>query len=307
MARTRDGNSTLFSASMAGTLRLIGYLALACILMVVDYRNHWLMHARYGAAAIVQPAYRLAALPAEAFDVISDNLRSRHQLNAENRRLRESLLQANARLNRMRALGRENRKLKRLLDTRSTLGMDAQMARLIDVDLGAYRHRVVIDTGSSEGVTAGQAVIDSGGVMGQVVDVLPDMSTVMLITDPNSAVPVVNARTSERTVAYGSRDGSLLRLPNIPVSADMRSGDRLVTSGLGGRFAPGLPVGRIQSVHADAAGTFLRAAAQPAAHLRRSSHVLLLRDVAPPIGPPAPAASVGPPVSLAGPAAGDAS
>ncbi len=299
MALTRDGNSTLFSASMAGTLRLIVYLALACVLMVVDYRGHWLQRARYGAAVVIEPLYKLAALPSQAVDTVHVAFASRKQLTSENRRLRQDLLLANARLNRMASVAKQNDKLKQLLDTRRSLKMNVQLAQLIDVDLGAYRHRIMLNVGTHQGISEGQVVIDAEGIMGQVVEVLPDTCVVMLITDPDAAVPVVIERTGQRTVAYGSRAGGLLQLPNLPVSADVRTGDELLTSGLGGRFPPGFPVGRIESVHPDAAGMFLAAAARPAARLEYSSNVLLLRDLAPPVGPPAPATVAGPPVSLA--------
>lgn len=299
MALTRDGNSTLFSASMAGTLRLIVYLALACVLMVVDYRSHWLTRARYGAAVVIQPLYKLAALPSQAVDTARVAFSSRKELTSQNRRLRQDLLLANARLNRMASVAKQNHKLKQLLDTRRSLKMNVQLAQLIDVDLGAYRHRIMLNVGANQGITTGQVVIDADGVMGQVVEVLPDTCVAMLITDPDAAVPVVVERTGQRTVAYGSRAGGLLQLPNIPVSADVQVGDDLLTSGLGGRFPSGFPVGRIESVKPDASGMFLTAAAQPAARLEYSSNVLLLRDLAPPVGPPGPAAMAGPPTSLA--------
>ncbi len=301
MALTRDANSTLFSASMAGTLRLIVYLALACVLMVVDYRGHWLSRIRYTAAVVVEPVYKLAGLPSRAIESARVAFASRKKLTADNQRLRQDLMLANARLNRMAAVAKQNHKLKQLLETRQSLEMKVQLARLIDVDLGPYRHRIMLNVGARQGVTPGQVVIDADGIMGQVVEVMPDTCVAMLVTDPDSAVPVVIERSGQRTVAHGMRLGDRLVLPNIPVSADVRAGDELLTSGLGGRYPPGFPVGRIVSVEPDASGMFLKAVARPAAHLAHSSNVLLLRDLAPPVGPPAPAQSAGPPVSLASP------
>src|SRR5690625_439419 len=299
MALTRDGNQTLFSASMAGTLRLIVYLALACVLMVFDHHGHWLAKARYGAAFVIEPAYRLAGLPSQAIDNLQVAFASRKKLTEQNRRLRQDLLLANARLNRMAAVAKQNHKLKQLLETQRTLGMKVQLARLIDVDLGTYRHRIMLNVGSNQGVTPGQVIIDADGSTGQVVAALPDSCAGRLVTDADSAIPGVIDRTGVRTVAHGSRQGGRLLLPDIPVSADVRAGDRLLTSGLGGRYPPGFPVGTIASVKPGASGMFLRAVAQPAAHLKRSSNVLLLRDLAPPMGPPAPAIPMGPPVKLA--------
>lgn len=299
MALTRDGRSSLFSASMAGTLRLIVYLALAAVLMVLDHRNAWLPKLRYAGALVIEPFYRLAGLPAEGLHAARVAFADRKKLTEDNQRLREDLLLANARLNRMAAVAKQNQRLKQLLETQHTLGMNVQLARLIDIDLGPFRHRVVLNVGARDGVSAGQVVIDAHGIMGQVTEVLPTTCTVMLVTDPNHAVPVTDARTGLRTVAYGSREGGLLAMPNIPVSADVKVGDRLVTSGLGGRFPPGFPVGTVIRVEPDLSGMFLVARARPAADLEHSGDVLLLRDLAPPMGPPAPASTVGPPAALA--------
>jgi len=121
----------------------------------------------------------------------------------------------------------------------------------------------------------------------------------MLVTDPAHAIPVVVERSGLRTVAYGARDGSGMVLPNIPLAADVRPGDKLLTSGLGGRFPPGFPVGKVESVGLGASGMFRAAQVQPAADIDRSEDVLLLHDQAEPAGPPTPAAPSGPPTGLA--------
>ncbi|WP_250633977.1 rod shape-determining protein MreC [Pinirhizobacter soli] len=302
MALNRDGSSPLFSPSVAGTLRLIVYMALACVLMVLDHRNGWMSRLRYGGSAIIEPVYRLASLPSDAFRTASVAFADRKLLTEANQRLRENLLLANAKLNRMASVAEQNERLKELLDTQHSLGITVQLARLIDVDLGAYRHRVTLNLGARDGVSVGQVVIDARGVMGQVIEVMPTTSTAMLITDPNHAVPVTIERTGLRTVAYGAQGGDALSLPNIPVSADVRVGDKLVTSGLGGRFPPGFPVGEITESGQTESGMFLAAKAKPAADVARSDDVLLLHDLAEPVGPPPAASVAGPPAALASPA-----
>jgi rod shape-determining protein MreC len=305
MARARDESSPLFAGNAAGTLRLIFYLALAMVLMVLDQRNGWLWRLRYGAAAVVEPVYRLAGLPAAGVRTLSVAFADRERLTEQNQRLREDLLLANAKLNRMSAVAEQNQRLKELLDTQHSLELNVQLAHVIDVDLGAYRYQLTLNLGARDGVKPGQPVIDAHGVMGQVKEVLPTTSVVMLVTDPAHAVPVVIERSGLRTVAYGSRDGNQLTLPNIPLAADVRVGDRLLTSGLGGRFPSGFPVGEITAVAPAITGMFLMAQARPAADIDRSEDVLLLHDQAEPDGPPAPVKPMGPPRGLA-PAAADA-
>jgi rod shape-determining protein MreC len=299
MARARDESSPLFAGNPAGTLRLILYLALALVLMVLDQRNGWLWTVRYGASLVVEPVYRLAGLPSAGIRMLTTAFADRQSLTGQNQRLREDLLLANAKLNRMAAVAEQNAHLKELLDTRHSLELKVQLAHVIGVDLGAFRYRLTLGLGARDGVTPGQPVIDARGVLGQVSEVLPTTSVVMLITDPTHALPVVVERTGVRTIAYGSRDGSTLTLPDLPLAANVHAGDRLLTSGIGGRFPSGFPVGTIRSVQPAPGGAFLLAHATPAANIDRADDVLLLHDLADPQGPPAPEKPVGPPADLA--------
>jgi rod shape-determining protein MreC len=299
MALPHKESSPIFADAAAGTLRLMGYLALACVLMVLDHRNGWLHRARYTASVAVEPIYRAAAWPGEAIHNLRTAFTGHRDLVNENQHLREALLLAQARLNRMNAIAAQNTSLKLLLDTRRMLGMDVQLARLIDVDLGPARNRVLIDAGTREGVHVGQVVIDAHGVMGQIVEVLPHTSVALLITDANHSIPVVDERSGLRGVAHGSGAPDRLIVSDIPLSADVKVGDRISTSGLGGRFPAGFPVGTITRVGPDPSGMFAQASATPAAALARSGEVLLLRDQPEQVGPPKQAPPVGPPATLA--------
>src|SRR5690606_18925291 len=127
-------------------------------------------------------------------------------------------------------------------------GLDVQLAPILDIDLDPTRQRLVLDAGSRDGVHAGQSVIDAGGLLGQIIAVQPGTATVLLLTDPDHAVPVVVARSGVRLVAYGKGRSDQLELANIPLSSDIRIGDALVTSGLGGRFPAGFPVGTLTAL-----------------------------------------------------------
>ncbi len=292
----RSDTATLFAEGSASTLRLIVYLAIAVALMVLDHRGGWLQSLRrHAGQTLVEPAWRVAALPSEVARAARMAVVTQDSLASENRLLREQLLLAQTRLNRLDVLVAQNERLKELLDAQKDLGLAVQFARIVDVDLDPFRHRIVLDVGRNQGVAIGQPVIDAHGVMGQVVEVLADTAIVMLVTDPTHAVPVVFERTGLRTIAYGSGAIDRLELPNIPISADVAVGDRLMTSGLGGRFPAGFPLGEILSVNNSEDGMFAAAIARPAAALDRSGEVLLLGDQPQPYGPPTPAPA-GPPV-----------
>ena len=289
MALARSEKVQLFAEGAVSTLRLIVYLTAAMIIMVVDHRSGHLESLRALASRLIEPVYRIAAFPADAARAGRLAIATQSHLAEENRALREALLLAQVRLNRMSALSEQNERLKALLDVQNNLGLGVQLAHLIDIDLDPFRHRVVLDAGSSQGISVGQPLLDASGVMGQVVETLPNTSVAMLVTDPTHAIPVTVERTGLRTIVYGTGAIDRLQLPNIPISADVKVGDRLVTSGLGGRFPAGFPVGEIRDIRNDESGMFAAATALPAAALDRSGDVLLLHDLPQPMGPPAPA------------------
>ncbi|NUS39257.1 MAG: rod shape-determining protein MreC, partial [Lysobacter sp.] len=185
-------------------------------------------------------------------------------------------------------------------------GLDVQLAPILDVDLDHTRQRLVLDAGRRDGVEVGQCVIDAGGLLGQVVALAPQSATVLLLTDPDHAVPVVVARNGVRLVAYGQGRSDQLRLPNIPISGDVRVGDAVVTSGLGGRFPAGFPVGVITALRPDESRAFLVGDVKPAAQLDRGRDVLLLRKE-PEAGDRVPAPAAAPAADAARPPASGAS
>ena len=150
------------------------------------------------------------------------------------------------------------------------------IAQILAVDLDPFSRRIVINKGTQDGVGVGQSLIDSNGIMGQIVTAGPVSSNALLITDPSHAMPVQVNRNGLRSVAVGTGTVNLLELTHIPNNADIRVGDLLVTSGLGGRFPSGYPVGRIVSVERDSGQPFARVNLTPSARLARNREVLLV-------------------------------
>jgi rod shape-determining protein MreC len=302
MALTHTDNAPLF-ATASSTLRLIGYLALAIVLMVTDHRGGYLERIRWAMSIAIEPMYRVAALPSQLARKAGLALADREQLTEQNAELGRRLLLAEAQLKRLTAVREQNQRLQELLDVQRSIAIGVQLAKIIDVDTDPFRHRLLLNVGANQGVSIGQAVIDARGIMGQVVEILPNTATVMLITDPAHALPVTIERTGLRTIARGSGALDELELPNIPVSADVKVGDKLISSGLGGHFPAGFPVGEVRSISNDVTGMFAAAKATPSAALDRSGEVLLLHELPDPIGPPDIAPVSGPPATLTGDAA----
>lgn len=269
-------STSLFAEGGAGTLRLLMYLAAALVLMIADHRGGHLDRLRQVAGYAVDPIYWLAAAPVRAVRAVSTNLSTRTELAARNEALSRELLLANARLHRLDAVQQQNRRLRALLGGTESHALSVQLATLLDVDLDPFRHRVLLDGGTRHGVRPGLAIVDATGVMGQVVDASSATSTAILISDPNHAIPVQVRRSGVRTIAFGTGRVDRLALPNIPPSADVEVGDELVTSGLGGTFPPGFPVGSITALAPDDTRLFLVGEATPASALDRSGEVLLV-------------------------------
>ncbi len=145
-----------------------------------------------------------------------------------------------------------------------------------------------------DGVYVGQAVLDAGGVFGQVARVGQLTSEIILVSDATHAIPVQINRNGLRTIAVGMGDTGRLKLPYLPTSADVVAGDLLVTSGLGGGFPAGYPVGTVAEVKRDPAASLADVDVKPAAALDRSRELLFVWLKAQPAAlapasPPSPA------------------
>lgn len=277
MAYTSSSGS-LFAEGGAGTLRLLLHLTAALILMVADHRGGYLEQIRHWAGLLTGPLYLVASSPARLAETVHESVSTRARLSEENAVLRQQLLVGNARIHRLEAVQLENQRLRALLGGTRGLRLSVQLSSLVDIDLDPFRHRILLDAGANRGVREGLAVIDGSGVVGQVIAVTPMNATAMLVSDPSHAIPVQVVRSGLRTIAYGTGRIDQLLLPNIPLSADVRIGDQLITSGLGGTFPAGFPVGRISALSPDETRLFVVAEARPDAALDHSGEVLLVWD-----------------------------
>ena len=261
MAQSGSSSGNLFVEGGAGTLKLLAYLALAVVLMVADHRGGYLDRVRTSAGLLTGPLYRLAGAPAQLAHTLSDHFTTQRTLLAENDALREQLLLANARMDRLAGVQVENQRLRELLGGTRGLQLNVQLAGLIDIDLDPFRHRLVIDAGSRRGVAEGLAVIDGEGLVGQVLSVTPMNATVYRQFEQETLQRVIEAR-SRVFAAQQSHSPAALG----PAESALRAS-------LGNLFAV--------------------AEARPAARLDRGGEVLLVwsapESSADPVGPPAPA------------------
>lgn len=245
---------------------------------------------RVALTSAVYPLQQLVSSPTQFAGKVREVFSSRVLLLEENRRLREEALLLQARLLKFASLEQENLRLRGLLDTSFKLGEQVMIAELLSVNVVPYEHVVVVNKGSRFGVYPGQPVMDAGGVVGQVLRVTPYSAEVILITDPNHAIPVQVNRNGLRTIAQGTGQTDRLALPYLSGNADIQPGDLLVTSGMGGIFPQGYPVATVTASSGGPAG---KMGATPVAKLDRNRELLMVWSKQDPIPrvpdlPPAP-------------------
>ena len=272
---TPESDQRGFRESSPG-LRAVVICVLSIVLMVADSRNHLLTDVRRILAVAAYPIQVLIDSPITFGRWIGQNLASREYLLTENTRLHRQLLEQSGRLQRMAALEKENARLRALLDSNPKVGDRVLVAEILSVDMNPFRHRIIINKGEHDDVFVGQALIDADGIVGQVTRDQVFTAEAILITDVEHALPVEILRNRQRTVAVGTGKLDALSLPFLPRNADVKPGDLLVTSGLGGTFPPGYPVGTVVEVKSTPGEPFLAVQARPAAQLSRIREVLLI-------------------------------
>ena len=269
-------------------------LALASVaLMVADKRYNQLEQVREWLSAAAYPVQAAVDLPFRAWDWVTDSFADRSRLREENLELTARLRLANLQLQRFAALEDENRRLRDMRQNSAGVADRVLVASIMNVDLDPFRHRVLVDKGARDGVFKGQAVLDAEGIFGQVSQVHAETAEVILISDAEHAIPVQSNRSGLRTIAVGTGDSDRLSLPFVTVESDLKVGDLLISTGMGGVFPRGYPVAEVTRVDRTAAATFALVDARPTARLDRNREVLLVWFT-PPAAPLEPAEAVPP-------------
>ncbi|HCC82044.1 MAG TPA: rod shape-determining protein MreC [Methylophaga sp.] len=246
------------------------------LLYFLDTRLDYFKPVRMTLSTAVYPVQKLASMPDDFTTWFTDFFQGHRQLREKIMKLEAQNLTNSVRMQKMQALESENMRLRELLGSSFRLQERVQVAELLSVDLDPFYQHVIIDKGETFGVYEGQPVLDSLGVMGQVAEVSQFSSRVVLLTDPSHSIPVQIVRNGLRAVVTGRGLGANLQMEFLPHNADVRVGDLLVTSGLGGRFPVGYPVGKVISVNFPQGKSFAEISVSPAARLATSREVMLV-------------------------------
>ena len=271
----RGGKQLFARDSRAGYL-LTGLLLSSAVLLAIDSGTQALRPVRGFMDNLVAPLFVIAESPYMAAAVVGETVASRWALLERISQLEQSNLALSHQAQRFLALQTENDQLRRLLGSDAEVASAVLIAEVVGVTPNPAVHQLVIDKGTENGVRVGQAVVVSAGLIGQIVDTTTFSARVLLITDPSHAMSVEVVRNNLRSIAGGTGRLDRLLLEGLPITADISRGDRIVTSGLGGRFPRGYPVGQVQSVVPDASGAIAIAEVAPSARLDRTRHILVI-------------------------------
>ena len=267
----------IFVIFTAYGFRLVFVCIFACALMFIDHSFEQFRFVRGSLSTLVFPAQKLVDTPIALVRNFGGFLATQQHLFNENKKLQGTQLLLQGRLQKLEALEKENQHLRDLLQSGAQVAEDMSIASIINIDPDPFTHQVIINKGKSAGVYQGQTLIDAHGIMGTIIAVNDLESRAMLITDASHAVPVENLRNGVRAIAVGT-GGATLELRHVQKSLDIVDGDVFVTSGLGGRFPIGFPVGKVIEARRDHGKPFASITLQTQAKLDRGGHVLLIRN-----------------------------
>lgn len=258
--------------SSAGKLVLLGIASMA--LMVLDNRYAALRQAKSYVATGLYPLQRVARQPAEWVSGGMAFMRDKQQLLAENTRLKEENARLNMQLQLQAPTARELSELKTLNRLQSLLAPKAVLAEIVSNGRIPRADRLLITKGSNSGIQVGDPVSDEKGLIGQVTAVQPATAEVALINNRQSVIPAMVAETGVRTLVYGR--GETLDLRYFPVSAELKEGDLLVTSGIDSIYPAGIPIAKVAHADRNSGTPYYRTVLMPSASLSSSSYVLVI-------------------------------
>ncbi len=268
--------SPLFKRGISARAKLIVLVVVAFVLMLGDAHFKVLGSARTAINTVLYPFQRIAVIPSDFIEAVEELFRTGDDMQEEIESLHEKVLQDAPVIQKAALLERENAQLRELLGLKRQIPVPTLASEILYDVHNYFTNKIVINKGSSDGVAIGQAVIDEGGVIGQVSNVWLTASEVTLLTDKSQAIPVMNVRTGERMAAFGDGQSGFLELRFVPATADVQEGDRLVTSGIDGIYPAGTAVAVVSKVIPASSEVNGKIICMPLGGVNRQRHVLVM-------------------------------
>ncbi len=243
---------------------------------MLDHQQGHLARVRSFLSVLVLPIQYSVSFPEYFYEKTATQLKLRAALIRELQSLKVENLELHQRLQYLLALEAENNSLKMLMKTASNPNEKIAVADVLEINTTPYSQRIVINRGRADGVYEGQPIVDAMGILGQVIEVGPKTSVVLLLTDKQHAIPVQSSRSGARALAFGGGAVDKLNITHVTLTADFAVGDVLISSGLGQRFPRGYPVGVVQSINREGGGAFIVVTAKPLARIDVARELLLI-------------------------------
>jgi len=268
----------LFRRGPAAEVILNLLVLLAIVLLFTDATWSKTNPVRQAIATALYPFRRAVLFPRDMLAMGNEWVNAAALIKSENEALqRQRITLAQVSTN-AALLSAENTQLRRLLGVLETaVDRPTVVVEVLYEPVNAFTRRIVFNKGSRAGIAQGMPVIDESGVVGQITRVTTMSSEAAMLTDEIVSIPVQVLRNGLRLIAFGSSTPGKVEVRYFSSDADLREGDELVTSGVGGVFPAGLSVGRIDHVERSPASGFARAEAKPSSHPERHRHFLVLQ------------------------------
>ena len=258
--------------------RLVFTLTFSFGIMYLDFNGKYLNTLRSYLSAAVYPVHVLVNTPKNLFSSISGNINKQEKLDLKNQEIKKENIILKSKIQQVYKLESENKRLRALLDSKPGYQNELTFAEIVSMNNDVNKHRIIINKGSRKNVYSGDVVSDSKGIIGQIIRDHLIGSEVLLITDPEHAIPIEIARNGLRSIALGVGNYEHIVLNYLPISADIKKGDILITSGLGGKYPEGYPVATVESISNLTGEPFLKIEAKPFAELRNINEVWVIRQ-----------------------------
>ena len=276
MPLSGEATTTRFRRQYSASKLLIS-LIISFGLIYLDYKDQYLNKVRSYISATTYPIHIITNSPKNIFLSLRESMGQKERIVLENQRLKTENITLNSKIQQIYKLEKENKRLHELLDSRPKTEDKFVLAEIVAENPDPFKHRIIINKGSKDNIRTNQAVADSGGIIGHVIRDQIFGSEVLLLTDPEHALPIEVARTGLRTIALGMGSYDEIQLSYLAVNTDIQKGDMLLTSGLGGQYPAGYPVAIVNKVSTREGAPFLEIRAKPLAKLKMINEVWVIQ------------------------------
>lgn len=243
--RTRTLSRLSAFGLMGGSVSSLVFVVLSLVLLLLSVlRPDAITGVRGAATDRVAPVFAALSEPFYALADMLGNVTGMATLQAENAQLTAENIRLREWYQTALILQAENASLQELLNLKIEPQHGFVSTRVIADSGNAFAQTAIVVAGLNDGVEKGEAVLSGQGMIGRVIEAGYTSSRILLLTDFNSRVPVIVEGSRQRAVVAGT-NGPLLAITHLPPDSDIKDGQNIVTSGHGGLFPPGLPVGRV--------------------------------------------------------------